>query len=72
MPEYLLVDDRDDSVIAELAGAEQAARVLKRLYVMPKAPPVKVVQIDRRSGQMSDVSSVMAIQPLSPPVKLAR
>jgi hypothetical protein len=72
MSEYLLVDDRDGSVIAELTNAQQAARLLNRLYVMPETPPFSVMQIDRESGQMSDVSSVVAMRPLSPPVKLAR
>jgi hypothetical protein len=72
MAEYLLVDDRDGSVIAELTGAEQAARLLSRLYAMPEPPPVGVVKIDRKSGQMSDVSSVVGMRPLSPPVKLGR
>jgi hypothetical protein len=39
---------------------------------MPETPPFSVMQIDRESGQMSDVSSVVAMRPLSPPVKLAR
>ena len=73
MAEYLLVDDRDGSVIAELAGAEQAARLLSRLDVTHHgAPPVSIVRLDRRSGQAGDVSSVVAMRPLSPPVKFGR
>jgi hypothetical protein len=73
MAAYLLVDDRDGGVIAELAGAEQAARLLSRLDSTPEgAPRVSVVRLERRSGQLSDVSSVVAMRPLSPPVKLGR
>ena len=69
MAEYLLVDDRDGSVIAPLAGAEQAARILSRLDVtIQSAPPVSVVRVDRTSG----ISSVVAMRPLSPPVQLGR
>ena len=73
MAEYLLVDDRDGSVIAKLAGPEQAARLLRRLDVGPPGPPpVSVVRLDRTSGQFSEVSSVLAMRPLTPPVKLRR
>jgi hypothetical protein len=71
MAEYLLVDERDGGVIAKLAGPEQAQRLLSRLGVQPQGPPqVSVVRLDRTSGQFSEVSSLVAMRPLTPPVKL--
>jgi hypothetical protein len=66
MARYLLVDDRDGSVIAELASPEQAAGLLRRLEAMPQgAPPMRIVRLDRRRRTFSDVSSIVAMRPLS-------
>jgi hypothetical protein len=65
MAQYVLVDDRDGSVIAELASPEQAARLLRRLEAMPQgAPPMRLVRLNRRRRELSEVSSVVAIRPL--------
>jgi hypothetical protein len=72
MAQYLIVDDRDGRVIAELGSAEQAARLLSRMRpTIEGAPPLSVVRIDRHSGDFSEVSSVVAMRPLSPPVELS-
>jgi hypothetical protein len=63
MAQYLLVDDREGQVVAELASAEQAARLLSRIQSSAQGnPPLSVVRVDR--------SSVVELRPLSPPVKL--
>ena len=68
MARYLLVDDRDGSVMAELASPEQASRLLRRLEAMPQgAPPTSIVRFDRQRRKLSDVSSIVAMRPLSWP-----
>ena len=63
--QYVLVDDRDGSVIAELPSLEQAARLLKRVEgVSKEGPPISVARLDRRRGALTDVSSSVAIRPL--------
>jgi hypothetical protein len=68
MAQYVLVDDRDGRVIAELASLEQAARLLRRLEAMPQgAPPMRLVRLNRRRRELSEVSSIVAIRPLQWP-----
>jgi hypothetical protein len=70
MAQYVLVDDRDGSVIAELASPEQAARLLRRLEAMPQgAPPMSLMRLNRRRRKLSDVSSIVAMRPLPWPEK---
>ena len=64
--QYLLVDDRDGSVIAELASPEQAARLLSRMEPQG-GPPISVVRVERHSGDLTDISSIVAMRPLPPP-----
>jgi hypothetical protein len=64
---YLLVDDRDGTVLAELASAGQAARLLCRLERGPHGiPPVSVVRLAHEQGSLTDVTSIVSMRPLPP------
>jgi hypothetical protein len=64
---YLLVDDRDGKVLAGLASAEQAVRLLSRLERTPQGdPPVSVVRLDHQQGDLTDVTSLVSMRPLPP------
>jgi hypothetical protein len=68
MVRYLLVDDRDGGVIAELASGNQALRLLARLERTPDGggAPISVVRIDSGGGGLGDASSMVAMRPLPP------
>jgi hypothetical protein len=64
---YLLVDDRDGRVLAELASAEQAVRLLGRFARMPHASStVSLVQLDDHQGSLTGISSTVSMRPLPP------
>jgi hypothetical protein len=68
---YLLVDDRDGRVLAELASPQQAARMLGRHAHDPDGdPPVSVVRVDHQAGTLTDVTSMVSVRPL--PLLVAR
>jgi hypothetical protein len=65
---YLLVADEDGRVLAELAGPEQAMRLLARLDGSPDGDlHVSLVRLDDHQGDLLGVSSRMAMRPLAPP-----
>jgi hypothetical protein len=68
MPRYLLVDDTDGKVLAELTSPELAMRVLARLEPSPgEDPHVSLVRLDHQQGDLVGVSSRMAMRPLGDP-----
>jgi hypothetical protein len=68
MPRYLLVDDTDGRVLAELASPELAMRVLARLAPSPGGDPhVSLVRLDHHQGDLIGVDSRVAMRPLAPP-----
>ena len=65
MARYLLVDDRDGRVLAELASPQQAVRLLSRLKDTPQGgPPVRVVRLDHQQGSLTEVTSMVSMRPL--------
>ena len=69
MVRYLLVDERDGSVLAELASADQAARVLAHLALNERGDPrVSVVWTDHHQGSLAGVASMVSMRPLPSPV----
>jgi hypothetical protein len=69
MVRYLLVDDTDGRVLAELASPVQAARLLARQVRNPdRAPPVSLVRLDHQQGSLSDITSMVSIRLLPSPV----
>jgi hypothetical protein len=65
MAQFLLVDDRDGSVIAELASPEQAVRLLRRFDATPQGRhPISVVRLEQQGGELSEISSVVAVRTL--------
>ena len=67
MVRYLLLDDRDGRVLAQLAGPQQAARVLARLARSPDdGPRVSVVRVDHQYGDLTEVTSLVSVRPLPP------
>ena len=68
MVRYLLIDDRDGSVLAELASPLQAARVLARqARDWHGDPPVSLVRVAHEQGSLSGVTSMVSVRPLPPP-----
>lgn len=69
MVRYLLVDDRDGTVLAELASPLQAVRVLARqARDWDGDPPVSLVRVAREQGSLTDIDSMVSVRPLpSPP-----
>jgi hypothetical protein len=66
---YLLVDDRDGRVLAELAGPHQAARVLARhARNLHADPAVSLVRLDHQQGSLTDITSMVTMRPLPPPI----
>jgi hypothetical protein len=63
VPNYLLVDDRDGRILAELASAGQAARLLGRLE---RTAPVRLWRVDHRQNELTEVTSVVSARPLPP------
>jgi hypothetical protein len=64
---YLLVDDTDGRVLAELASAEQAVRLLGRFTrTPPSRSTVSLVQIDDHEGSLTGISSTVSMRPLPP------
>jgi hypothetical protein len=65
MPRYLLVDDRDGRVLAELASPQQAVRLLGHLAQnLQESPPVSVVRLDHQQGSLTEVTSMVSMRPL--------
>jgi hypothetical protein len=60
---YLLVDDRDGRVLAELTRAELSARSLARLA---RNPAVSLVRLSHEGGDLTDVTSLVSMRPLTP------
>jgi hypothetical protein len=64
---YLLVDDRDGRVLAELASAQQAMRLLCRFPRNPHgSPAVSVVRLNHQQGTLTDTTSMVSVRPLPP------
>jgi hypothetical protein len=65
---YVVVDDRDGRVLAELASAEQAARMLGVLARSPDedASRVSVVRLEHQQTSLTEVTSIMSMRPLPP------
>jgi hypothetical protein len=62
---YLLVNDRDGRVLAELASAEQAARLLARYARNPDGDSrVSLVRLDHHEGSLTDVTSMVTMRVL--------
>jgi acetylornithine/succinyldiaminopimelate/putrescine aminotransferase len=67
MVRYLLVDDRDGKVLAELASAQQAALLLGRLERNPhEAPKVSLVRLAHQQGSLIDITSMVSVRLLPP------
>jgi hypothetical protein len=65
MVRYLLVDDRDGRVLAELASPSQAARVLARNAPDRRGdPPVSVVRLAHQQDSLSEITSMVSMRPL--------
>jgi hypothetical protein len=65
---YLLVDDTDGRVLAELASPQQAIRLLGHLARQPnEGPPVSVVKIDHQESSLTEVTSMVSVRPLATP-----
>ena len=65
MTRYLLVDDRDGRVLAELASPRQAGLLLSRLEDDSQGgPAVSVVRLDHQEGSLTGVSSTVTMRPL--------
>ena len=70
---YLLVDDRDGSVLAQLAGPQQAMRLFVRLARRsPGGPPVSVVRTDSEESELVQTTSIVSVRPLQPLVARRR
>jgi hypothetical protein len=70
MVRYLLVDDRDGSVLAELASAQQAVRLLGGLARnLHEGPWVSVARLHHEQGDLTDVRSMVSVRPLPPPME---
>jgi hypothetical protein len=64
---YLLVDDRDATVLAERASPQQAARLFARHARNPHGePPVSLVRLDTQQGSLTDITSMVSMRPLAP------
>ena len=67
MSHYLLVDDRDGRILTELASADQAMRLLRRLGRSPDADlPFSVVRLDHDQRDLAEVTSLVSMRPLPP------
>ena len=65
MVRYLLVDDRDGRVLAELASPMQAMRVLAgHARDWDGDPPVSLVRLEHQRGDLSDITSMVSIRRL--------
>jgi hypothetical protein len=64
---YLLVDDTDGTIVAEVASLGRAVRVLGRcLDAEPQGhPPVSLVRLDDRQASLGGVTSLVAMRPLT-------
>jgi hypothetical protein len=64
---YLLVDDRNGRILAELASARQAEALLARIEGSAYgASPVSLVVLDHRRG-LDEVKSLVSMQALPQP-----
>jgi hypothetical protein len=62
---YLLVDDRDGRVLAELASAQQAARLLARhARNLDGDSRVSLVRLDHQEGSLTEVTSMVTMRVL--------
>jgi hypothetical protein len=67
MARYLLVDDRDGRVLAELASAQQAVLLLGLLERNPqRTPKISMVRLDHQRGNLTDITSMVSVRPLPP------
>jgi hypothetical protein len=64
MVRYLLVDDRDGRVLAELASAQHAAWAA--MQAIRGDSPVSVVRLDHEEGSLTDITSMTSMRPLPP------
>jgi hypothetical protein len=70
---YLLVDNRDGRVLAQLASAAQAARLVSRFAgTADGAPPVDLVRFDHHQGNVVDITSMVSMRPLAPRARRRR
>ena len=60
---YLLVDDTDGRVLAEVTSAEEALRILVEL---DPSQPISLVKIDSAGGGLAHTDSIVAMRPLFP------
>jgi hypothetical protein len=64
---YLLVDDRDGSVLAELSGPQQALRLLARHGGQSQGSlPVSVVRVAHEERSLAGVTSIVSMRTLPP------
>ena len=67
MVRYLLIDDRDGRVLAELSSAEQAARLLARAArTSDGGLTFSVVRIEHAEGSVAGVDSRISMRTLPP------
>ena len=67
MARYLLVDDRDGRVLAELASVQQAMQLLGRFPGnSPGSPTVRLVRLDHQQGSLIETTSTVSMRPLPP------
>jgi hypothetical protein len=70
MVRYRLVDDRDGTVLAERASAEQALRLFGPLMRDPhRRVRISVVVLDHELGGMAEVASIGSMQASRHPVR---
>jgi hypothetical protein len=60
---YLLVDDTDGRVLAEVTSAEEALRILAELE---PSQQVSLVKVDSAGGSFAHTDSIIAVRPLFP------
>jgi hypothetical protein len=60
---YLLVDDTDGRVLAEVTSAEEALRILVEL---DPSQHVSLVKVDSAGGSFAHADSIVAVRPLLP------
>jgi hypothetical protein len=62
-PEFLVVDDTDGRVLAELWSAEEALKVLEEL---DPSEPISLVRLDSAGGSLVHEDSSVSVRPLLP------
>ena len=67
MARYLLIDHTNGRVLAQLAGPQQAARVLAQLARSPADPArLSVVRTDHQHSELTETTSLISVRPLPP------